>query len=222
MLDLIPNFIPLFNISTSTLLDYYDMGGFVMLPLIVVSILLWYALIYRAMNIRSAQHNPRDLVRRAKKGKKKFLNLKSNTAEAARFAMETSRRVSSPIILKTLIDEEFSKIKEEMSRHRMLVRSLIGVAPLLGLLGTVDGMIETFNSLGDMALFSQSGGIAGGISKALFTTQMGLAISIPGLMIGRVIERKERNIYRELDQIRDLVCARAKEKSDSTKIQNEI
>ena len=58
-----------------------------------------------------------------------------------------------------------------------------------------------------MALFSQSGGIAGGISKALFTTQMGLAISIPGLLLGRMIERKEQNIKRELDQIRDLVCA---------------
>ena len=73
-------------------------------------------------------------------------------------------------------------------------------------------MIETFNSLADMALFTQSGGIAGGISKALFTTQMGLAISIPGLLIGRMIERKERDIAVELDQIRDLVCAKSKRK----------
>ena len=71
-------------------------------------------------------------------------------------------------------------------------------------------MIETFSSLGDMALFSSTGGIAGGISKALFTTQVGLAISIPGLLLGRIIERKERNVMRELDQIRDLVCARSK------------
>lgn len=205
MLEIIPN--------TSTLLEYYEMGGFVMLPLIFVSILLWFALVYRAMNIRSAQHNPRDLVRRAKKQKKKFLKLKSTTAEAAKFAMDTSRTVSSPELLKALIDEEFSLIKEGLGKHKTLVRSLVAVAPLLGLLGTVDGMIETFNSLGDMALFSQSGGIAGGISKALFTTQMGLAISIPGLMIGRIIERKERNIYRELDQIRDLVVARSKESS---------
>jgi biopolymer transport protein ExbB len=214
MLDLISHFIP----DRSTLFDYYEMGGFVMLPLIVVSVLLWYALIFRAMNIRSSQHNPRDLVRRAKKGKKKFLALKSTTADAARFAMDTTRIESSPVLVKTLIDEEFSRIKEGMGQHRMLVRSLVGVAPLLGLLGTVDGMIETFNSLGDMALFTQSGGIAGGISKALFTTQMGLAISIPGLMIGRVIERKERNINRELDQIRDLVCTRVKEKSMTKKV----
>lgn len=94
-----------------------------------------------------------------------------------------------------------------MNQHKTLVRSLVAVAPLLGLLGTVDGMIETFASLGDMALFTQSGGIAGGISRALFTTQMGLAISIPGLLIGRMIERRQQNIDRELDQIRDLVCA---------------
>ncbi|MDZ7829411.1 MAG: MotA/TolQ/ExbB proton channel family protein [Halofilum sp. (in: g-proteobacteria)] len=42
-------------------------------------------------------------------------------------------------------------------------------------------MIETFESLGDMSLFSQSGGIAGGISQALFTTQLGLAVAIPGM-----------------------------------------
>ena len=79
------------------------------------------------------------------------------------------------------------------------------MSPLLGLLGTIDGMIETFDSLGDMTLFSQSGGIAGGISRALFTTQVGLAISIPGLLIGRILERKQQNINRELDQIKDLV-----------------
>ncbi len=194
----------------NTLLEYYDMGGFVMPPLVFISVLLWYALIYRALNIRSSQQNPRDLVRRAKKGKRKFLALKSTTADAARFAMETARANESTVLVKALIEEEFAKVKDGLAEYRTLVRSLVAVAPLLGLLGTVDGMIETFDSLGDMALFSASGGIAGGISKALFTTQMGLAISIPGLLIGRVIERKERNVCRELDQIKDLVVANAK------------
>lgn len=204
-----PDFLP----GYGTLLEYYEMGGFVMPPLILISILLWYALVYRAMNIRSSQNNPRELVRKAKKGKKKFLKLKSTTADAAKVAMKISKEVESPLLVKALIDEEFAKIKDGLREHRVLVRSLVAVAPLLGLLGTVDGMIETFNSLGDMALFSQSGGIAGGISKALFTTQMGLAISIPGLLLGRIIERKERNVCRELDQIRDLVCAKVKNNS---------
>lgn len=190
-----------------TLFDYYTMGGFVMMPLIVVSIVLWYSLIYRALKIKSSRTNPRELVRLASKGKKKIRKLKSISAVSARFAVAKASEMLTRTELKAAIDAEFELTKESMSQHRMLVRSLVAIAPLLGLLGTVDGMIETFDSLSDMALFSQSGGIAGGISKALFTTQMGLAISIPGLLLGRMIERKEQNINRELDQIRDLVCA---------------
>ena len=188
-------------------MEYYAMGGFVMLPLVLVSIALWYALIFRVLNIKSSRTNPRELVRLARKGKKKIEGLNSVSAQAAKLAVKKSTEISSRVDLKASVDAEFSHIKESLRQHRMLVRSLVAVAPLLGLLGTVDGMIETFNSLSDMALFSQSGGIAGGISKALFTTQMGLAISIPGLLLGRMIERKESNINRELDQIRDLVCA---------------
>ena len=108
--------------------------------------------------------------------------------------------------LRSRINEAFSGIRIQLSRHRTLARSLTAVAPLLGLLGTVDGMIETFDSLAEMALYTQSGGIAGGISRALFTTQMGLAVSIPGLLAGRMIDRREENIKLQLDQIRDLFC----------------
>ena len=191
----------------NTLMEYYIMGGFVMMPLIIVSIALWYVLIFRALRIKSSRINPRELVRLAGKGKKKIKQLTSIPAIGAKFAITKSNIISSRVDLKSTIDAEFASIKADLGEHRMMVRSLVAVAPLLGLLGTVDGMIETFDSLGDMTLFSQSGGIAGGISKALFTTQMGLAISIPGLLFGRMIERKQININRELDQIRDLVCA---------------
>lgn len=70
-----------------------------------------------------------------------------------------------------------------------LIKSFLVISPLLGLLGTVSGMIETFDSLGDMQMYSQSGGIASGISKALFTTQLGLIISAPGLLFFKYVER---------------------------------
>jgi biopolymer transport protein ExbB len=193
----------------ATLHDYYIMGGFVMPPLVVVAVLLWYALVYRALKIKSSRTNPRELVRLARRRKKKIEKLNSISAISARSAVAKARVIDSSKELKAAIDAEFDLTRESMAEHRTLVRTLVAIAPLLGLLGTVDGMIETFNSLSDMALFSHSGGIAGGISKALFTTQMGLAISIPGLLMGRMIERKEQNINRELDQIRDLVCAAA-------------
>lgn len=193
--------------SPDSILEYFELGGFVMWPLVVVAVLLWYALAMRLVTIRRSKMNPRELVRKASKHD---LHTQSSAAKAARFAVEIREQVSSRRQLKSIINEEFSNVKSQLRMHKRLVRSLVAVAPLLGLLGTVDGMIETFDSLADMELFSQSGGIAGGISKALFTTQMGLAISIPGLLLGRVLERRELNICYELDQVRDLVCAEAK------------
>ena len=173
-------------------------------PLILVAILLWYALVFRLMNIKTSSRNPRKLIKKARKGK---LSSKAITARATLMAVEVVSKVKSRDEFKSRLNESFYQLRSEMNKHRALVRSLVMVAPLLGLLGTVDGMVETFDSLGDMALFTQTGGIAGGISRALFTTQIGLAISIPGLLIGRMIDRRQFNISRDLDQIRDMICA---------------
>lgn len=185
-----------------TLVDYYHMGGFVMPPLVLNGVLLWYALAYRLLNVQSSSKGPRKLIKKAKKNK---LKSSAMTARAAKIAVEASRSANSRDQLKSILNERFADFRKDISQHRSLVRVLVIIAPLLGLLGTIDGMIETFKSLGDMELFTQSGGVAGGISRALFTTQVGLAISIPGLLIGRIIERKQADINRELDQIKDLV-----------------
>ena len=182
------------------------MGGFVMVPLAAVAIVLWYALVFRLLNVRSDPANSRELLKQAQAGN---LNSQTVAAQVARHAIAQAQSGINRLELKSRINEEIKTLKLVIGQHKKLVRSLVAVAPLLGLLGTVDGMIETFDSLSDMELFSQSGGIAGGISKALFTTQMGLAISIPGLLIGQMIERKERNICRKMDQIRDLACAKS-------------
>ena len=171
-------------------------------PLIVVGILLWYALTFRVMNIQVNEQGPRRLIKQAKKN---TLKSRSITARAAVIAVQASQKAKTRSQLKSILNERFADLSAEINKYRALIRVLVVISPLLGLLGTIDGMIETFKSLGDMALFSQSGGIAGGISRALFTTQIGLAISIPGLMLGRMLERKQQKINQELDQIKDLV-----------------
>jgi len=103
----------------------------------------------------------------------------------------------------------FLSARLELARHRGIVRSLTAVGPLLGLLGTVSGMIETFASLPDMAFFSASGGISGGISEALLTTQLGLFVAIPGLLLGRYLERRERDAVDALERLRRLLAAAA-------------
>ena len=75
-------------------------------------------------------------------------------------------------------------------------------SPLLGLLGTVSGMMKTFDSLGDQSLLSQASiGVAAGISEALFSTQLGLMISIPGLLVGRLLQKRQRQLELKVDAL---------------------
>ena len=74
-------------------------------------------------------------------------------------------------------------------RREAVITTLVAVAPLLGLVGTVDGMITTFDGISTMSFYAQGGGIAGGISQALTTTQMGLGIALPGLLASRALRR---------------------------------
>ena len=82
-------------------------------------------------------------------------------------------------------------------RRMGLIRACIVVAPLLGLLGTVTGMIATFDSIlhgGYIAEMSQ------GIREALLTTQYGLAIAAPGLLAERLLLRRLERLT-ELAQV---------------------
>ena len=60
-------------------------------------------------------------------------------------------------------------------------------------------MIETFEGLGQMSLFSSDGGIAGGISKALLTTQLGLVIAVPGILLERILSKRAEFLLDSID-----------------------
>lgn len=80
---------------------------------------------------------------------------------------------------------------------------LVQVAPLLGLLGTVTGMILTFGALRDRTLSNQD--IADGISQALLTTEFGLLLAIPGIFIGLKLKR---SLVRIRYQMREILRAK--------------
>ena len=98
------------------------------------------------------------------------------------------------------------RARTDAERGSRVIASLVAVAPLLGLLGTVTGMIETFDSLGNMVLFARSGGIAGGIAQALVSTQMGLSVAIPGVLAAHVLVMKQRRLESRLDEA-EAACA---------------
>lgn len=175
-------------------------------PLILATLLLWYALGYRYAVLSRAGHTKsvRTLVEDYEKGKWKTAK---NIIESA--VVEAFRLQSKNVYpIRKYLDDAFGTVERELSRYQVLVIIIVSVAPLLGLLGTVGGMIETFDSLTDMELFSQTGGIAGGISQALVTTQFGLTVAIPGLLINGYLNRKKARIEIDLAQIKDLLSVR--------------
>jgi biopolymer transport protein ExbB len=183
---------------------YLVKGGFVAPPLAVGALVMWYALGYRAVMLRRGsklpvptlieefrrdpQRQPTTLLERAV-----WLGLKAKSATGAP--------------LRRRLDEALGELEADVQRYDNLAMSVVSVAPLAGLLGTVAGMIETFDGLGSMALHSQSGGVAGGISQALFSTQLGLAVAVPGLLAGRLLRRKQKRVEDEMRRIKDILSS---------------
>lgn len=188
-----------------TFLEYVHSGGFIMWPLMVGMFVLWYALGLRFVRLRRGSvRSVRVLVERYRG---QLDTAPKGVIDGAVLAgLRIVRRHARYAGLRRLLDDGFAPTEAEIRRGRVIISSIVAVAPLAGLLGTVTGMIETFDSLGDMALYSQTGGIAGGISQALFTTQMGLSIAVPGLIAGTALERRQHIIEHELDQLKDILC----------------
>lgn len=152
--------------------NLFGQGGVMMYPLALSSVILWYALGVRIFELNFFTKKEPMAIKRFKAASAQ--NLKADEREALKLRCEL-----------------------ELQKFDQLIFTVIALAPLLGLLGTVMGMIETFASLGDGQLYGASGGIAGGISSALLTTQMGLAVAIPGLLLARPLKKKESD-YKEV------------------------
>jgi len=187
-------------------IEYMQSGGAVMWPLAASVIVLWYALGFRFHTLnRGSKANVRNLVR--KFSEEIRTEPKGLIDGAIVEAIAVLKEYGDDLFRRKYIDDKFDLTKAKIRQYSRLIKSIVMVAPLIGLLGTVIGMIETFDSLASAQLFSQSGGIAGGISQALFTTQLGLIVAVPGLIIGRILDKKANNMELELEQIKDILCS---------------
>ena len=182
---------------------YIELGGYVMPPLVACTLALWFGLGYRFSAVQAGRGlPPRRLLDLATQGQ--LVRPKGILEQGAIIGAQLSAGFEGR--LDRDVEVHFAPLRVEVNRFRMLTGAVVAVAPLLGLLGTVSGMIETFDSLGDMTLYSQSGGIAGGISQALLTTQFGLAVAIPGLILKGLLDRRQRTIEIQLQELKALVC----------------
>ena len=183
--------------------EMFVAGGIVMPPLVLCILLLWYGLGYRFWVMKEPKRmGVRDLLKYYQHHQDR--PAKNIVARAIKQGVLLQQKGVKN--LRRHLDAAFYEFEREIGKFSILVRAVILISPLLGLLGTVIGMIETFDSLATMTLHSQSGGIAGGISQALFTTQMGLTVAIPGLLAHSILNRKQLQIESDLEQIKDLLC----------------
>ena len=132
------------------------------------------------------------------------LNDKSPKAEALAYFLGNRRfdSQSDRILWEVAVHRQIFPL----SRHMTAILILAAVAPLLGLLGTVTGMVGTFQVIGVEGTGNPQA-LASGIREALVTTQTGLLIAIPGLLVGQTLRKQIRNIrgdlmifYRAMDQ----------------------
>ena len=102
-------------------------------------------------------------------------------------------------IMKESIQEAASEVIHEMERFLTTLGTIAAITPLLGLLGTVIGMIKVFTEIMIQGTGNASV-LAGGISEALITTASGLAVAIPTLIFHRYFQRKVDSLVVEMEQ----------------------
>jgi biopolymer transport protein ExbB len=99
---------------------------------------------------------------------------------------------------------EARRIQREISdyyyQRRIALAAMISAAPLLGLLGTVSGMVRTFQSLSATATSKSMEGLAGGVSEVLISTESGLLVALPALLLVGLAHREMNRRVRQLNQ----------------------
>lgn len=100
----------------------------------------------------------------------------------------------------------------ELGRHLVWLSTIAQVAPLLGLLGTVLGMIRMFASI-SVAGLGDPHALSGGISEAMFTTAIGLVVGIPTLVAYNVLAARSENLVTEIEAHATHLIAKLRERN---------
>lgn len=189
--------------------ELMNTGGIVMWVLFVLNFFLWYGLGYRYFILkRGTKGNVRRLISKHEtRGEEQAMRgiLDYAVADALDAASEAQAIGAN---VRKHIDGVLLPYYSDVNSYRIMIRTIVVLAPLVGLLGTVVGMIETFDALQNSSMFSQGTSISGGISKALFTTELGLVVAVPGLILGRVLDKQAERYELEFEQITDIISTK--------------
>ena len=180
--------------------DYLQTGGMVMVPLVIASLIMWLLIMDRVLFFRR-------LHRKNMSFQIAQAHVSANrTPDPARYggaisllvARFVAARSGDDVLDRYILDETVLNLNRSMTDYISIIGVLAAVAPLLGLLGTVTGMITTFDVLSVFGT-GNARAMAGGISEALITTQTGLLVAIPGLYMKGFLDRRARSLKQRIE-----------------------
>ncbi|PTQ69935.1 MotA/TolQ/ExbB proton channel family protein [Pseudomonas sp. GV071] len=181
-------------------------GGWMMLPIILCSIATVAIVAERLWTLRVNRVAPPHLlgqvwrmIKDKQLNKEKLKELRNNSPLGLILAAGLTNSKHGREIMKECIEESASRVIHEMERYLNALGTIAAMAPLLGLLGTVFGMIEIFSGFMDNGQ-ANAGQLAGGIGKALVTTAAGLIVAIPAVFFHRYLLRRVDEIVITMEQ----------------------
>ncbi|MCH8498887.1 MAG: MotA/TolQ/ExbB proton channel family protein [Marinobacter sp.] len=181
-------------------------GGIIMVPIIACSILALAIVLERFWSLRASRVAPQTTLNELWKWiKKKELNARK--LKALQASSPAGRILAAGLmnakhgreIMKESIEEEASQVVHDLERFLNPLGTIAVITPLLGLLGTVIGMIKVFAEI-QLAGVGNAAALAGGISEALMTTAAGLSVAIPALICHRFFLRRVDELVVSMEQ----------------------
>lgn len=181
-------------------------GGWLMAPIILCSIVSLAIVGERFFTLQSGKVLPDNLVADVwrlastrKLSEEKIQEIQVGSPLGRILAAGLSNRHQDREFMKASIEEVGGHVAHELTRYLNALGTIAAVTPLLGLLGTVIGMISVFTNITTVGVGNPAQ-LAGGISQALVTTAGGLMVAIPSLMFHRYFRARVDGLVVDMEK----------------------
>lgn len=182
-----------------------EAAGWPIFPLILASVIAVAIIIERAYSLRTKEVAPATLLQETIKVYQErgvpselITQLNDSSPLGRLFATALKNAHNSREVMKESIEESGRAVTHELDRFLTSLGTIASMAPLLGLLGTVIGMIEIFGA--QTAGGTNPGQLAHGISIALYNTAFGLIVAIPAMIAYRYFRSKVESLVVDMEQ----------------------
>jgi biopolymer transport protein ExbB len=186
-------------------LELVKAGGWLMLPILICSVLALAIVIQRFYTLRRSRVIPdgalQAVYRQYKAGNltSEYINsLREKSPLEQVLAAALINRNQPRAVMKEAIEEEGRQIVHGLEYFLGALATIAAISPLLGLLGTVLGMIDVFAAIVTAGV-GNPGVLAGGISKALITTAAGLSVAIPALIFHEILSSRVDQLILDME-----------------------